>query len=103
AELSLMSCRSESITEQSGAIQGSKRLRLGFGHRSRIRGHRVSISGGPAMPMYEFQCADCSKTFDEKESFEEHDRHGQVKCPHCGGTNVQQLVTPVGVKTSKKS
>ena len=55
------------------------------------------------MPMYEYECADCSRTFDEKESFEEHDRHKEIRCPHCGGTKVHQLVTPVGVKTSRKS
>ena len=51
------------------------------------------------MPMYEYECADCSKTFDEKKSFEEHDRHKEIRCPHCGGTNVHQVVTPVGVQT----
>ncbi|MBX6315686.1 MAG: zinc ribbon domain-containing protein [Isosphaeraceae bacterium] len=55
------------------------------------------------MPMYEFECADCAKTFTAQESFEEHDQHREVKCPHCGSTNVHQLLTPVGVKTSKKS
>lgn len=55
------------------------------------------------MPMYEFECADCSKTFDVKETFKEHDEHKEVRCPHCGGANVHQLVTPTGVKTSKKS
>jgi len=55
------------------------------------------------MPMYEFECADCSRTFDAKETFEEHDRHKEIRCPHCGGTNVHQLVTPTGVKTSKKT
>jgi putative FmdB family regulatory protein len=55
------------------------------------------------MPMYEYECEGCGKGFTEKESFEEHDRHPVVKCPHCGGTTVHQLVTPVGVKTSRKS
>ncbi|WP_159452225.1 FmdB family zinc ribbon protein [Singulisphaera sp. GP187] len=71
-------------------------------YRGRVRVRR-GREGGPAMPMYEFECADCSKTFDEKETFEEHDRHKEIRCPHCGGTNVHQLVTPTGVKTSKKS
>lgn len=55
------------------------------------------------MPIYQFECAGCSKTFDEQESFKDHDRHKPVKCPHCGSTDVHQLVTPVGVKTSRKS
>jgi putative FmdB family regulatory protein len=55
------------------------------------------------MPTYEFQCKKCSGTFDEKETFEEHDRHREVKCPHCGSTEVEQTHAPVGVKTGKKS
>jgi putative FmdB family regulatory protein len=55
------------------------------------------------MPVYEFECAKCGKTFTEHETFEEHDRHPEVKCPDCGSTEVHQHMTPVGVKTSKKS
>lgn len=55
------------------------------------------------MPLYQFECKQCAKTFDEKETFEEHDHHREVKCPHCGGTNVAQAPIPVGVKTAKKS
>jgi putative FmdB family regulatory protein len=55
------------------------------------------------MPLYQFECKQCAKTFDEKETFEEHDRHREVKCPHCGSTNVAQASIPVGVKTAKKS
>jgi putative FmdB family regulatory protein len=55
------------------------------------------------MPLYEFRCKTCSKTFEDKETFAEHDRHPKVKCPHCGGTAVEPVVAPVLVKTSKKS
>jgi len=55
------------------------------------------------MPVYEFECAKCQTTFTEKETFEEHDRHPVVKCPKCGSTEVHNLVSAVGVKTSKKS
>jgi putative FmdB family regulatory protein len=55
------------------------------------------------MPLYEFRCTRCSKTFDEKETFAEHDKHPEVKCPHCGSTDVEPVVSPVLVKTSKKS
>ena len=55
------------------------------------------------MPVYEFRCTKCSKTFDDKETFAEHDQHPEVKCPHCGSTAVEPLVSPVLVKTSKKS
>jgi putative FmdB family regulatory protein len=55
------------------------------------------------MPVYEFRCTECSKTFDEKETFAEHDKHPEVKCPHCGSTAVEPLMSAVLVKTSKKS
>ena len=55
------------------------------------------------MPLYEFHCTKCSKTFDDEEAFAEHDNHPKVKRPHCGSTDVKPVVTPVLVKTSKKS
>jgi putative FmdB family regulatory protein len=55
------------------------------------------------MPDYEFQCSKCSKVFTDHETFAEHDKHPAVKCPECGSTEVRQVVSPVGVKTSKKS
>jgi putative FmdB family regulatory protein len=55
------------------------------------------------MPDYEFQCSKCSRVFSEHETFAEHDRHPEVKCPGCGSTDVRPIVSPVGVKTSKKS
>jgi putative FmdB family regulatory protein len=55
------------------------------------------------MPLYEFHCKKCSKTFEDKETFAEHDQHPKVKCPYCHSTAVEPVMTPVGVKTSKKS
>jgi len=54
------------------------------------------------MPTYEFECTQCKKTFTEKMTFEEHSRK-RVKCPKCGSTKVNQLISTVFVKTSKKS
>lgn len=54
------------------------------------------------MPEYEFQCEKCKKTFTEKLTFKEYDQH-KVKCPKCGGTTVQQVVSSTFAKTSKKS
>ncbi len=55
------------------------------------------------MPTYEFECELCKKTFTEKQTFQEHDRHRRIKCPKCGSTSVRQLVSATFVKTSKKS
>ena len=49
------------------------------------------------MPMFQFACQECAP------SFEEHDRHREVKCPHCGSTDVAQVLTPTSVMTAKKS
>ncbi len=54
------------------------------------------------MPNYEFECKRCDARFTLQESFKEHNRH-QEKCPKCGSKRVQQLMSSVHVKTSKKS
>ena len=55
------------------------------------------------MPPYGFYCKKCMKTFDDKETFAEHDKHPQVSCPRCGSTDVEPVMMPVEVRTSKKS
>jgi putative FmdB family regulatory protein len=72
-------------------------LRVPIGHQS------SGSNGGSAMPVYEFRCKKCSKTFDETETFAEHDKHPEVKCPHCGSADVEPIMTPVEVRTRKKS
>jgi putative FmdB family regulatory protein len=54
------------------------------------------------MPEYEFECQQCGEKFEQKETYEQHDRHNE-KCPKCGSKRVEQLVSQVHVKTSKKS
>lgn len=54
------------------------------------------------MPEYEFECQQCGEKFSQKETYEEHDQHKE-KCPKCGSKRVEQLVSQVHVKTSKKS
>ena len=55
------------------------------------------------MPTYEYECRQCKKTFTEKRTFQEHDRHKKVKCPKCGSTGARQVIGPTFAKTSKKS
>jgi len=54
------------------------------------------------MPNYTFQCRACGERFEQHETLQEHDRHGE-KCPKCGSVDVTQRPGPVFVKTSKKS
>ena len=74
----------------------------------RIRGKLPYRQGFPnrserAIPDYEFECSKCSKIFTDHETFAEHDKHPKVKCPACGSTEVHPVMSPVGVKTAKKS
>jgi putative FmdB family regulatory protein len=55
------------------------------------------------MPYYDFECTQCRKTFTEKQTFAEHDRHRRIKCPKCGSTKVKRLLSAAFAKTSKKS
>jgi putative FmdB family regulatory protein len=56
-----------------------------------------------SMPLYEYECSQCRKTFTRRESFEEHDRRRNLKCPGCGSRKTRQLVPTAHVHTSKKS
>jgi putative FmdB family regulatory protein len=54
------------------------------------------------MPVYEFSCSKCQKEFDAVLSVKEKDQ-GEAKCPDCGGTDVNQLMSSFISKTSRKS
>jgi len=55
------------------------------------------------MPIYEYKCKDCKKTFIVHETFKDHDKRRKHVCSHCGSKKVEQLYTGVSVITSKKS
>ena len=55
------------------------------------------------MPVYEYHCKACKKDFTVTRSFAEYERKRVVKCPSCQGTQVEQLVGSVNLKTTKKS
>jgi putative FmdB family regulatory protein len=54
------------------------------------------------MPSYEFECQSCHGTFALSLSMREREA-GNITCPNCGGTSVQQRISSFMVKTSKKS
>ena len=54
------------------------------------------------MPVYDYICNACHKTFEEVLTLSEHD-HDKVKCPHCGSKNVEQEAAAFFAVTSKKS
>jgi putative FmdB family regulatory protein len=54
------------------------------------------------MPVYEFICQSCEKTFSKVLTLAEHES-GAVKCPHCGSEKVEQKLAAFYAVTSKKS
>jgi putative FmdB family regulatory protein len=55
-----------------------------------------------AMPMYEYKCLDCGKEATLALSLKDHDS-GAVSCPSCKSKRMEQLVSSVMAKTSRKS
>lgn len=53
------------------------------------------------MPVYDYRCKDCHKTFELVLTLTEHER--DVCCPACGSRNVEQELTEFFAVTTKKS
>ena len=54
------------------------------------------------MPVYDYICNDCNKSFGAVLTLGEHDAE-KIKCPKCGSKNVEQEVAAFFAVTSKKS
>jgi putative FmdB family regulatory protein len=54
------------------------------------------------MPTYEYKCQDCGKESELHLSIGEHDR-GKITCPECKSARMEQLISAVSAKTSRKS
>jgi len=54
------------------------------------------------MPVYEFRCLDCKKSFTLTLSLKEFDQQKYV-CPSCKSKKLEEQFTSVNVVTSKKS
>jgi putative FmdB family regulatory protein len=54
------------------------------------------------MPVYDYVCNDCHKTFERVLTLHEHDSE-QTRCPHCGSQNIEQEAAAFYAVTSKKS
>ena len=54
------------------------------------------------MSQYVFHCQDCDKEFTQSLHMSDAEKGG-VKCPHCSGQRVHQLVSAFTAVTSKKS
>jgi len=54
------------------------------------------------MPTYEYKCLDCGKEVVLYLGLKEHES-GSVACPSCHSKRVEQLISSVMAKTSRKS
>ena len=48
------------------------------------------------MPIYEFKCADCGKTFEVMGSYAEREK--AQECPECHSSNVKQAISLFSAK-----
>jgi putative FmdB family regulatory protein len=54
------------------------------------------------MPVYDYICKDCQKSFELVLTLSEHDRNNII-CPKCGSKNVEQDAAAFFAVTSKKN
>lgn len=54
------------------------------------------------MPMYEFKCLQCGKEAVLSLSMKDRES-GAVACPSCGSQQMEQLISGVMARTSRKS
>jgi putative FmdB family regulatory protein len=54
------------------------------------------------MPVYDYVCKDCNKTFEQILTVHEHDSE-EMRCPGCGSKNIEQVAAAFYAVTSKKS
>ncbi len=55
------------------------------------------------MPLYDYECKDCKKTFTVVMSFKDYDSKPEIKCPDCKKGNVEKKFTAFFAKTDRKS
>jgi putative FmdB family regulatory protein len=54
------------------------------------------------MSQYLYHCQDCDKEFTQSLHISDVEK-AEIKCPHCGGKRVHQLVSAFSAVTAKKS
>lgn len=54
------------------------------------------------MPGYDYRCRECGVEFTQFMSMAEHDR-ATPKCPDCGSTKVEKVMSSFFAKTVRKS
>ena len=54
------------------------------------------------MPVYEYVCQECKKTFERILTLHQHDSE-EMRCPECGSKKIEQEAAAFYAVTSKKS
>ena len=54
------------------------------------------------MPVYDYVCKDCNKTFEKIITLTEHEKE-PVSCPRCASKNVEQEASAFFAVTASKS
>ena len=54
------------------------------------------------MPVYDYHCKDCDKSFELVLTFGEHEKNN-ISCPKCGSKNIEQEAAAFFAVTAKKS
>jgi putative FmdB family regulatory protein len=54
------------------------------------------------MPLYEYLCKKCHKTFGEVLTIKEHETK-KVRCPKCKSRDLEHVLEPFFAKTSSKT
>ena len=52
------------------------------------------------MPSYEYRCRDCRRRFEVFQSYNEYGTK-EIKCSHCGSTNVQRKIGRIRIAKSE--
>lgn len=85
------------------------RVWMSWSRSSRIeeqeRACRKRFTGNPRealMPMYDYTCLDCGKESLIIVTLKQHEQ-GEVQCPACGSTKLQQHFSSFIAHTTKKS
>jgi putative FmdB family regulatory protein len=61
--------------------------------------HELTLAGGEEpMPLYEFQCSECDRPFEEL--VRAATAISEVKCPECGSDHVRRKVSVFASKVS---
>jgi putative FmdB family regulatory protein len=54
------------------------------------------------MPIYEYRCLECDRTFEQPERIADHEAN-RPSCPGCGSEKVEQVFSSFFAKTARKS